>query len=196
MTDELFTSDGKRKYLNAAEQAKFIAAAGQHERGEVRTFCLVMAHTGCRISEALALTPEGIDLAEGVIVFRTLKQREHVRYRAVPVPESTLDALELVHGIRKARRSKRVGEPLWSWGRTRAWQLVGEVLAAAGIEGPHASPKGLRHAFGVLAAEKTRNPRLVQKWLGHTTLETTMIYMDLVGAEEQKTARAMWTQAA
>ena len=48
----------------------------------------------------------------------------------------------------------------------------------------------------ILAAEKTRNPRLVQKWLGHTTLETTMIYMDLVGAEEQKTARAMWTQAA
>ena len=36
------------------------------------------------------------------------------------------------------------------------------VLAEAGIEGAHASPKGLRHGFGVRAIQKTRNPRLVQ----------------------------------
>lgn len=189
---ELFTSDGKRKYLNAAEQAKFIAAASQHERGEVRTFCLVLAHTGCRISEALALSAESIDLAEGAIVLQTLKQREKVRFRAVPVPPATLDALELVHGIRKARRSKRAGEPLWAWGRTQAWKHVAAVMAAAGVEGTHATPKGLRHGFGVLAAEKTRNPRLVQKWLGHATLDTTLIYLDLVGAEERAQAARMW----
>ena len=58
------------------------------------------------------------------------------------------------------------------------------MLDAAGIVGAHASPKGLRHGFGILAAEATRNPRLVQKWLGHSSLETTTIYMDVVAKEE------------
>ena len=48
MAYELFTLDGKRKYLNADELDLFITAAGQQERPDVRTLCLVLAHTGCR----------------------------------------------------------------------------------------------------------------------------------------------------
>jgi len=64
MTSELFTLDGKRKYLTAEEQGRFIAAANAHERAEVRTLCLTLAYTGCRISEALALTA---DRARGLV---------------------------------------------------------------------------------------------------------------------------------
>ena len=46
MTSELFTIDGKRKYLTAEEQGRFIAAANAHERAEVRTLCLTLAYTG------------------------------------------------------------------------------------------------------------------------------------------------------
>jgi len=56
-------------------------------------------------------------------------------------------------------------------------------MAAAGICGTHASPKGLRHGFGVRLAMKTRNPHLVQRMLGHASLATTAIYMDVVGQE-------------
>ena len=49
MAYELFTADGKRKYLNAEELDRFIEAAKAQERPEVRTLCLVLAHTGCRI---------------------------------------------------------------------------------------------------------------------------------------------------
>ena len=96
-------------------------------------------------------------------MFRTLKQRDQVRYRTVPVPVSTLDALELVHAIRKAKRSRKASEPLWKFARTQAWKHVKAVMDAAGIEGSQASPKGLRHGLGVLAAEKTRNPRWPQR---------------------------------
>jgi integrase/recombinase XerD len=89
MAYELFTSDGKRKYLNADELDLFIKASGQQERPEVRTLCLVLAHTSCRISEALALTVDSVDMGEGTIVFKTLKQRHKTRYRAVPVPATT-----------------------------------------------------------------------------------------------------------
>lgn len=192
MTSDLFTNDGNRKYLNADELENFIAQAIQQPRAEVRTFCLVLAHTGCRISEALELTAKSIDVTEGAIKFRTLKQRDKVRYRSVPVPDNTLDALELVHGIRKAQKSRKKPEPLWSWGRTQAYNHVKAVMDAAEVHGTQASPKGLRHGFGVRATQSTRNPRLVQKWLGHTTLEMTTIYMDVIGDEERDAAREMW----
>jgi integrase len=194
MAYELFTSDGKRKYLNAEELERFIEAAKVQERPEVRTLCLMLAHTGARISEALALSVDSVDMGEGTIVFKTLKQRRKTRYRAVPVPAATLDALELVHGLRKAQRlKKRENEgKLWPWGRTQAWKHVKTVMREAGIEGPQATPKGLRHGFGVRSTEKTRNPRLVMKWLGHRSLDKTIIYMDVIGEEERAAAAKMW----
>ena len=82
MDTELFTFDGNRKYLTADEQENFIAAANDHERAEVRTLCLTLAYTGCRISEALALTADRVDLSDKTITFQTLKQRDKVKFRA------------------------------------------------------------------------------------------------------------------
>ncbi len=194
MTSELFTPEGNRKYLTAEEQARFIAAANAQERAEVRTFCLTLAYTGCRISEALAVSPERVDLSAKAITFQTLKQRGKIRFRSVPCPDTLMDALELVHGIRKAQKGKRSikSAPLWSWGRTQATKHVWAVMAAGDVAGDHATPKGLRHGFGVRMAQTTRNPRLVQKLLGHTNLETTAIYMDLVGEEERAEVMAAW----
>jgi len=56
-------------------------------------------------------------------------------------------------------------------------------IRSAGIDGNQATPKGLRHGFGVRMAMQTHNSRWVQKLLGHTNLETTATYMDLVGDE-------------
>ncbi|ASJ73890.1 hypothetical protein [Granulosicoccus antarcticus] len=45
MTNELFTVEGKRKYLTSEEQGRFMAGANAHERAEVRTFCLTLAYS-------------------------------------------------------------------------------------------------------------------------------------------------------
>ena len=195
MTTKLFTIEGKRKYLTAEEQGRFIDAANAHERAEVRTLCLTLAYTGCRISEALELTPERVDLSarSRSITFRTLKQRDKVKYRSIPCPDMLLDAIELVHSVRKARRSTKLKKiALWSWGRTQATKHVWAVMEEADIWGEHGSPKGLRHGFGVRMAMQTRNPRLVQKLLGHSNLETTAIYMDLVGDEARSEVIGAW----
>ncbi len=72
------------------------------------------------------------------------------------------------------------------------WKHIKAVMLAADIHGIHATPKGLRHGFGVRMAQKTRNPRLIQKLLGHKYLETTAIYMDLVGEEERAEVLGAW----
>jgi site-specific recombinase XerD len=51
-------------------------------------------------------------------------------------------------------------------------------MAAAGIAGSHAMPRGLRHSFGVNAFQSNVPPHLVHRWLGHASLRTTSIYGD------------------
>ena len=190
----LYEANGERKYLNKDEWAAFLKAADHAER-ETRTFCGVLAYTGCRISEALALTADRVDLASGNIVFESLKKRKKGVYRAVPVPPALLDALDLVHSIRQAQKGKDGGRKahLWTWSRATAWRHVKAVMEAAGIaDSAHASPKGLRHAFGVAAVGKGIPLHLVQRWLGHAQLTTTAIYADAVGEEERTIASRMW----
>jgi len=111
MTGELFTTEGLRRYLDDAEHVRFLAAAAALERGEVRTLCTTLAYTGCRISEALELTADRVDLSSQVVTFRSLKKRGKTLYRSVPVPEGHLDTLDLVHGLRKAQRAQGLRHP-------------------------------------------------------------------------------------
>ena len=73
-----------------------------------------------------------------------------------------------------------------------AWRRVQEVMRSAGIAGPQASPKGLRHDFGVAAVQADVPLNLVQRWLGHADLATIAIYVDAVGIEERALAAKMW----
>jgi integrase/recombinase XerD len=105
-----------------------------------------------------------------------------------------LEALNLVHGIRElqASRGKGRGIRLWPWSRMTGWRAVHSVMQQAGLDGVPASPKGLRHGFGVAAVSAGIPLNLVQKWLGHAQLSTTAVYADAVGAEEKDIARRMW----
>src|SRR3954466_411393 len=82
---QLFDAEGRRLYVTEEERRAFVAAASKAPR-EVRTFCGVLHATGCRISEALALTAQQIDLSGRVVVFESLKKRKRGIFRAVPVP--------------------------------------------------------------------------------------------------------------
>jgi integrase/recombinase XerD len=186
----LHTTEGLRKYLTAGERDAFLREADR----AVRTLCMTLAYAGCRLSEALALTADRVDLAAGVLTFESLKKRRSGVYRSVPIPPALLDALDMVHGIRELQsaRARGRGARLWPWSRMTGWRAVHRVMASARLEGPHASPKGLRHGFGVAAVSTGIPLNLVQKWLGHAQLTTTAIYADAVGAEEKDIARRMW----
>ena len=197
MTEVSFTlwdEKGQRLYLNADERERFKAVSKSLEEREARTLCHLMLYTGCRISEALELTPERIDWKEHAVMLRTLKKKGKNKdkiFRAVPVPEVFLDELDMIHRI-KGAKGKAAISPLWGYSRTTAWRRIKAVLDAAHIEGAHANPKGLRHGFGVAhALAKTPLP-LLQRWMGHSTAKTTAIYMQATGEEERSLAGAVW----
>jgi integrase/recombinase XerD len=90
---QLPTVDGARKYLTAGERNGFLREAERVDR-QVRTLCMTLAYAGCRLSEALALTADRVDLAAGVLVIESLKKRRTGIYRTVPVSPALLDALD------------------------------------------------------------------------------------------------------
>jgi integrase len=194
MSGELFHSDGSRKYLTQEERAAFLAIAAQFPR-EVQAFCHVLTYSGCRLAEALALTADRVDLKEHALTFETLKKRRRGVWRTVPVPPELAAMLDFVHNIRKAqgRKDRGRGVRLWAWSPVTAWRKVKAVMEAAGIAGYHASPKGLRHGFGVAAVQASIPLNLVQRWLGHAQLSTTAIYAEAMGKEERDIAARMWT---
>jgi len=189
----LHTVEGLRKYVTAAEREAFLREADRADRA-VRTLCMTLTYAGCRLSEALALTIDRVDLAAGVLTFESLKKWRDGVYRSVPVPPTLLEALDMVHGIRERQTGKGRGRgvQLWPWSRMTGWRAVHDVMVTTRLEGPHASPKGLRHGFGVAAVSAGIPLNMVQKWLGHAQLTTTAIYADAVGAEEKDIASRMW----
>src|SRR5690606_4497837 len=65
---------------------------------------------------------------------------------------------------------------------------------AAGVKGGQATPKGLRHGFGVSAIQSKVPLNLVQRWLGHADIKTTAIYTSAMGEEERQIAAQMWQE--
>lgn len=191
--ESLYDDKGLRLYLTPEERESFLDAAKKADR-QTRTFCQTLHTTGCRISEALFLLPRNVDFRNKVIVLETLKKRKKGVFRAVPVPDDYLDALDMVHGLKELQRRKGDQEqPLWDWSRMTGYRKVMVVMEAAGIDaGPHRCPKGLRHAFGVNAILSKVPLNTLKKWMGHSKIETTAIYADAIGEEERAIAARMW----
>jgi len=190
---ELHDHRGQRKYVTVQERDRLLEVVQGLDRAH-RTFLLTLIYSGCRLSEALGLRTDQVDLDRQRVVIESLKKRKRGIHREVPMPQHVMDALDLVHGVREAaRRSQH--HRLWELSRTTAWRIVGRAMADAGIKGTHATPKGLRHGFGVQAVSAGIALNMVQRWLGHAQMATTAIYADVMGEEELAIAGQMWQPA-
>jgi integrase/recombinase XerD len=183
-TNKDLSQGGQRKYLLPAER-KAVAQVCESLPVAERLFILTLLHTGCRLSEALELTRSSIDERAGYILFRTLKQRDSIRHRAVPIPETLMTEL-------LAWADEEDWVRLWRVGRTQAWTWVKNAFSRAELSGIAATPKGLRHGFGVACMEVGVPLTLIQKWMGHADLRTTAIYLNVSGAEERRQAMRLW----
>lgn len=190
---KLYDDEGRRLYMNADERSAFLKAASLYPARE-RLFAETLHHTGCRISEASQITPARIDLSSNRIIFRSLKKREKIKHRAVPVPPEFTERLDLAFGIRQAQKRQNAKDvAFWDWTRQRGWQIINEMMMKADIAaGPHCCPKGLRHGFGVNAIVCGAPLSMLQKWLGHADIKTTAIYANAGGKEEDEIAARTW----
>lgn len=189
----LYTRTGARKYLNGAERQRVLRATAALPADQ-RLFARTLAWTGARVSEVLALTASSFQVEPGLVAIRTLKRRRH-HVREVPIPPKLMSALDRTFRLKAIQRDPRhADDRLWPWSRTTAWRLIKRVMEAADLSGARASPKGLRHAFGV-ATLGIVPLNIRQKWLGHARPETTDIYSAVCGPDEIAFAERFWRNA-
>lgn len=181
----LYSTRSERLYLNRLERKQFEDVAHK-QCPQTQLLCLLLLYTGCRLSEALAVKESDFQWSEGIVSIKSLKKRDkhHVREISIPVHvlEPAFAQIELVPG----------GSCLISYRRTTAWKKIKQVMNETSIKGAHATPKGLRHSFGVHCAFNNIPMPLAQKWLGHADIRTTAIYYQIIGREEREMAERLW----
>lgn len=134
---------------------------------------------GLRISEAIGLTLDQVNLGESVV----LVQGKGGKQRLVPlgskVAATVRDYLRLEWEGRGVRTQtvllNRFHRPL---SRMGAWKIVQRICDEAGIK-TAVSPHTFRHSFATHLIEAGADLRSVQEMLGHADISTTQIYTHL-----------------
>jgi hypothetical protein len=83
----LYATEGARLYLTASERTAFLKAAERADR-EDRTLCMTLAYSGCRLSEALALTVDRVWLCYRILAQQCWRILAHPRPLNLGSPRS------------------------------------------------------------------------------------------------------------
>ena len=148
--------------------------------------------TGCRISEAIAVTWGEIDFAKGTVIVTGKGAKD----RLVILGRPALAALEELRGESAARDGAQAadGAPVFvsDSGRPLSARFVERrmkrYLAEAELP-TDLTPHKLRHSFATHLLDAGADLRSVQEMLGHASLSTTQIYTH-VSVERLKDAYA------
>lgn len=144
-----------------------------------RALLEVLYGTGARISEAIGLAMDDLDLQVGTVLLRGKGGKQ----RLVPIGRPAREAVEayLVRG-RPALAEKGRGTPViflnargGPLSRQSAWAVIQGVADRAGVSA-EVSPHTLRHSFATHLLEGGADVRVVQELLGHASVTTTQIY--------------------
>jgi integrase/recombinase XerD len=144
-----------------------------------RALLEVLYGTGARISEAVGLTQDDVDLVGSTVLLHGKGGKD----RLVPLGRMARAAVDayLVRG-RPALAAAGSGTPLLflnnrggGLSRQSAWTVLRAAAERAGLT-VEVSPHTLRHSFATHLLDGGADVRVVQELLGHASVTTTQIY--------------------
>ncbi|WP_248581533.1 site-specific tyrosine recombinase XerD [Nocardioides sp. InS609-2] len=143
-----------------------------------RALLEVLYGTGARISEAVGLDIDDLDLVDTTVLLRGKGSKE----RLVPVGSYAREAVTAY--LTRARPdlvSAKSGPALFlnsrggRLSRQSAWAVLVKAADRAGVD-RDVSPHTLRHSFATHLLDGGADVRVVQELLGHASVTTTQIY--------------------
>lgn len=168
-----------REHLLEKEVDRLLAAAKKSRRHPIRnhTLILMMFRHGLRVGETVTLRWNQVDLDEGNLHVRRLKQGKPSTH---PIPGVEMRAL------RDLRRrypntpflfvsDRGGGSPLTDHAVRK---IVSRLGVEAGFDFP-VHPHQLRHACGYYLADQGFDLRRIQDYLGHKNIHHTVRYTEL-----------------
>jgi len=170
--------------ISVPDVARLLQVAGDSPaQRRDRALLELLYGTGARISEALGLDIDDLDLSSAVPVVKLAGKGG--KQRIVPIGSYACRALDayLVQARPSLAAGARGGQPsravfLNARGgrltRQGAWAALRAAAAKAGLD--EISPHMLRHSFATHLLDGGADVRVVQELLGHASVSTTQVY--------------------
>jgi integrase len=134
-----------------------------------KNLILVLGYTGMRKGELLNLIVGDIDFNQQRILIRQGKGRKD---RVVPMAD------RIIVPLHEQCAGKIAHDKIFDNLNGRSvYRIITSLAKACGLQGFH--PHNLRHWFGTQLVERGASLRVVQELMGHESLETTSIYLDI-----------------
>jgi len=155
------------KYISKVEISNILDKA---KKDRYRNYILLLTlwRTGMRVSEIVEL--KKLDITDGNIIVRDSK---HHKDRVIPLESELGNLLGLFSDSMKPR------DKLFPMSERQVRNIVYKYAP----EELEVHPHTFRHSFAVYCLVNGMNLRTLQKILGHSSLTTTQVYLDIVGKD-------------
>jgi integrase/recombinase XerD len=172
------------KAISVDEVERLLDAAGADSTPLAlrdRSLLELLYGTGARISEAVGLDVDDVDLDDGVARLRGKGGKQRVvplgSYAAAAVSAYLVRARPVLAagGLRTSTPALFLNARGGRLSRQSAWAVLRSAASRAGLT-VEVSPHTLRHSFATHLLDGGADVRVVQELLGHASVTTTQIY--------------------
>ena len=170
----------EQRVLTRAEYERLLEAARSLGRERLALLMETICATGIRVSEVRYITVEAVQRGRAEI---TLKGK----IRTILIPNKLCRKL-----LKYAKKQKTASGEIFltkggmSLSRKQLWAEMKSLCKRAGVEPSKVFPHNLRHLFATCFYRACRDIVQLADVLGHSSIETTRIYLLTTGAEHAK----------
>ena len=166
--------------LSREDYDRLVAAAKDGGRARLALVIETMGATGIRVSEVTYITVEAARRRRAEISMKR-------KVRIILLPKKLCKKL-----LEYAQKNKIVSGEIFltrngkSLSRKQIWAEMKSLCRSAGVEPTKVFPHNLRHLFAVVFYGNCKDVEMLADLLGHTSIQTTRIYLLTPGAEHAR----------
>lgn len=167
----------ERRELRRAEYEKLVATARREKKTRLTLMMETICSTGIRVSELAFVTVEAVRAGRAELMLKG-------KCRRILFPAALVRKLPRYAAERRIARgpifTDKTGSPV---SRHRVWYEMKKLGARAGVAASKVFPHNLRHLFARTYYALERDLSKLADLLGHSSVETTRLYIITAGVE-------------
>ena len=167
----------ERRELRRAEYEKLVATARREKKTRLTLMMETICSTGIRVSELAFVTVEAVRAGRAELMLKG-------KCRRILFPAALVRKLSRYAAERRIARgpifTNKSGSPV---SRHRVWYEMKKLGARAGVAASKVFPHNLRHLFARTFYALERDLSKLADLLGHSSVETTRLYIITAGVE-------------
>lgn len=175
----------KKKELTKAEYLRLVEAAKRQENTKLSLLLQTLCGTGIRVSELKFITVEAVLTGEAVIQMKGKSREILIAGRLQKTLRDYIRKNGLLAGPVFITRG---GKPL---DRSNVWKMMKALCGSAQVDPHKVFPHNLRHLFARTFYSLDKDLAKLADLLGHSSINTTRIYIISSGQEHRKRLDAL-----